>query len=48
MSQVSLRLVQDRPFTGQSDDLAAALLFAGFGMMLQFAFLAVIGQGLLF
>lgn len=41
MSQVSLRLVHDRPIAGHNDDLAATLLFSIMGLFLQLTALAV-------
>ncbi|HXY99157.1 MAG TPA: hypothetical protein VEI03_04095 [Stellaceae bacterium] len=42
MSDASLRLVHNRPFVGQADDLAVALLLSFVGLMAQ---LAVAGLG---
>ncbi len=40
MARPALKLVYSQPLARQSDDLAVALLFAAFGLLCQFAFLA--------
>ncbi|HEV2548662.1 MAG TPA: hypothetical protein VGU20_15080 [Stellaceae bacterium] len=41
MSQVSLKLVHNRPFAASSDDLAAVLVFSAVGLIGQLFVLAM-------
>lgn len=41
MSQVSLKLVHNRPFAGAADDLAVTLLFSFGGLTLNLAFMVL-------
>jgi hypothetical protein len=41
MSQVSLKLVHNRPFAGSSDDLAVVLVFSATGLIGQLFVLAM-------
>ena len=43
MSDIPLRLVHSRPFTGQTDDLAITLLFSIAGLTLQLIAAAAAG-----
>jgi hypothetical protein len=47
MSQVSLKLVQNRPFAASSDDLAVVLMFSAVGLIGQIFALAVGVNGLI-